>query len=73
MSTKETEEKRTKTWSREVATVLFVGCGVLAYEGKSEELSVVTWPATVFGLSAFGLKQESVKNLMNRNPTDGLE
>lgn len=55
-----------KTYSREVATAMFIGCGVLAALGKTEELAIVIWPVTIFGLAGFGFKQPAVSGWMNK-------
>ena len=53
-----------KTWAREAAFAMFLGCAYLAYNGQIEELNIVIWPTTIFGLSAFGFKQPSVDSWM---------
>ena len=53
-----------KTWARETAFAMFLGCALLAYNGQTEELNIVIWPTTIFGLSAFGFKQPSVDSWM---------
>lgn len=53
-----------KTWARETAFLMFVGCALLAYNGQSEELNIVIWPTTIFGLAAFGFKQPPVEQWM---------
>ena len=55
-------EKR--TWSRQTAWALIIGCAALAYSGKTEELSLVIWPTTIFSLAAFGFRQPAVGDWM---------
>lgn len=55
-----------KTWAREVAVALMIGCAVLAYSDKVEELNIVVWPITIFSLAAFGFKQPSVDSWMRK-------
>lgn len=55
-----------KTWARETAFAMFLGCALLAYNGQSEELGIVIWPVTIFGLAAFGFRQPSVDSWMRK-------
>ena len=55
-----------KTWSREVAFGMFLGCALLALNGKVEELRIVIWPVTTFGLAAFGFRQPVVGEWMRK-------
>lgn len=58
-----------KTWSRETAFAMILGCAFLAYSGKTEELNIVVWPVTIFTLSAYGFKQPSVDSWMRGKPS----
>ena len=53
-----------KTWSREVAFSMILGCALLAWNGQSEELEIVIWPVTTFALAAFGMRQPVVSEWM---------
>jgi len=57
---------KVKTWARETAFAMLVGCAVLAYNGQSEELEIVVWPVTIFSLAAFGFRQPAVDGWMRR-------
>ena len=56
-----------KTWARETAFAMFLGCAFLAYNGQVEELNIVIWPSTIFGLAAFGFKQPGVDQWMRKS------
>lgn len=58
-----------KTWARETAFAMFLGCALLAYNGQSEELNIVIWPTTIFGLAAFGLRQPAVAEWVRPKPS----
>lgn len=58
-----------KTWARETAIVMFLGCALLAYNKQTEELNIVIWPTTIFGLAAFGLRQPAVDGWMRSKPS----
>ena len=60
----ETTKPRGRTWSRELAVVMIVGCVYLAALGQTEELDIVIWPTTVFTLAAFGFRQPAVGDWM---------
>ena len=61
--------QRSRTYSREIAVVLFIFLGYLAYAEKTEELRILTPPFTVFGLFAFGFKQPVLdKWVQQRSP-----
>jgi hypothetical protein len=57
----------TKTWSRQTAWVLMLGCVFLAANGQTEELAIVIWPVTMFALPAFGFRQPAVDSWMQRS------
>jgi hypothetical protein len=62
--------KKKRTWSRELATCLFLCMGYLGYTGMTEELAIVAWPFTIFGMAAFGFKQPSVETFVSQNRSD---
>jgi len=62
--------KKRRTWSRELATCLFLCMGYLGYSGMTEELAIVAWPFTIFGMAAFGFKQPSVETFVSQNRSD---
>jgi hypothetical protein len=45
---------------------MIIGCAVLAYQDKTEELEIVVWPVTIFSLAAFGFRQPTVSSWMRR-------
>ncbi len=55
-----------KTWARETSLAMIIGCGLLAYQGKAEELEIVVWPVTIFSLAAYGFRQPAVSNWMRK-------
>ena len=59
-------QPKVRTWSRQTAFCMFLGCGLLAYNGQIEELKIVIWPVAIFGLAAFGLRQPTVASWMQR-------
>lgn len=50
-----TEEKRHKTYKREVAVVMLLGLGVLVVTGDRDMVDLLVWPIVGFAASAFGL------------------
>jgi len=55
-----------KTYGRELSLLLILGLGYLTYANKTESLEIwIGWVFT-FALFAFGLKQPSVDNLLQR-------
>jgi hypothetical protein len=44
--------------------------GYLGYSGMTEELAIVAWPFTIFGMAAFGFKQPSVETFVSQNRSD---
>lgn len=67
------ETPKKKTWAREAAFAMIIGCGFLANSGKTEELNIVVWPVTIFSLAAFGFKQPPVDGWMRGRPTQPLD
>ena len=63
---------KSKTWSREFATLLVIFLCYLAIEGKTEELEVLSWPTFIFAMAAFGFKQPEVQDRIRGNK-DGPE
>lgn len=59
-------EKSKKTWAREVSAVLMLFCGYLAYKNGPTEAADFFWPVIAFSIPAFGLKQESIQDFLNR-------
>lgn len=53
-----------KTWSREVALLMIVYMGYLAFNNSVEALEAIVWPFMAFVVAAFGLKQEAVREFM---------
>jgi hypothetical protein len=58
---------KSRTWSRQVACVLILGCFYLGAYNQTEVLEIVIWPVTVFVLAAFGLRQPAVASWMQRS------
>lgn len=55
-----------RTYSRQLSLLLLLGLGYLTYVDKTESLEIwIGWVFT-FTLFAFGLKQSSVDNLLQR-------
>jgi hypothetical protein len=42
-----------KTWLRELAVVLIIGLGVLAYADKTEMVELLVWPIATITIGAF--------------------
>jgi hypothetical protein len=62
---------KSRTWSRQVACVLILGCFYLGANNQAEVLQIVIWPVTVFTLAAFGLRQPAVASWMRGSqPTE---
>ena len=59
--------KRSRTYSRQIATILFLFLGYLAYNDKIEALKALTLPFTTFALFAFGFKQPVVSDWVQRS------
>ena len=59
-----TETPKVKTWSRETAWAMMLGCFFLAGSGQPEVLEIVIWPTTIFTLAAFGFRQPVVNDWM---------
>ena len=50
-----------KTFSREIATCMFLWLGFLSYDNANQEMvETLIWPVSTFGLFAFGFKQPVV-------------
>jgi hypothetical protein len=62
--------QRSKTYSRELALCLFVWLGYLSYEGKTEELRILTPPFTAFALFSFGFKQPVLDKWVQQRSTE---
>lgn len=62
--------QRSKTYSREIAVALFLFLGYLAYEGKVEELRILTPPFTAFSLFAFGFRQPVVDKWVQQRSSE---
>lgn len=65
--------QRSRTYSRQVATVLLLFLGYLAYDDKVESLKVLAVPFTGFALFAFGFKQEAVLEWTKKNSVTRVE
>ena len=61
------EEPKKKTWSRETAWAMLLGCFFLAGSEQTEELEIVIWPTTIFTLAAFGFRQPVVNDWMRKS------
>jgi len=54
------ENTMTKTWSRELAIVMWLCLGFLMYNDQTEMADIVVWPITIFSMAAFGFKQPAI-------------
>jgi len=50
---------KNKTYKREVALILFMFLGYLAYVGETDIVEILAWPTFTFGGLAFGLDWKS--------------
>lgn len=67
----QTDNKRKKTWKREIAVALFFWVGYLSHDiGNLEMVKVLVWPVAIFGAGAYGLDSAS-KQLHGVFPRNG--
>jgi len=67
------ENKKKKSYKREVAVVLLAGFCWVVYQGDVEMVKVLVWPTFTFAAAAFGLDSyaKQVKNSAGSYTTSG--